>query len=113
MGALLADLFSSMGGLALVGTAASEAEAFLWLEEHRGRWDLAVVDLILDEGSGMGVIQRCRATNPEGRIVVFSSYATPAVCAHCMKLGAQEVFDKQDAKRFTEYCARLSPAPGA
>jgi DNA-binding NarL/FixJ family response regulator len=106
--ALLDDLFHSVGKLRIAGTARSEAEAFLWLDEHPTGWDLCIIDLILSEGSGMGVIQRCKAAHPAGRVVVFSSYSTPAVRAHCIKLGAEEVFHKGDPKRFTEYCAMLA-----
>ena len=48
MRSLLADLFSSMGGLKVVGSSSTEAEAKLWLEEHGGEWDVAVIDLVLD-----------------------------------------------------------------
>lgn len=35
------------------GVAETEAEAIAWLEAHDG-WDVAVVDLFLKEGSGLG-----------------------------------------------------------
>ena len=100
MRSLLADLFSSMGGLRIVGSATTEAEAKLWLDEHRSGWDVAVIDLVLDQGSGMEVIRRCKANAGGGRIVVFSSYATAGVRQHCLDLGADAVFDKSETAGF-------------
>jgi two-component system OmpR family response regulator len=107
MHGLLEELFDAVGGLRVVGAVGTEAEAIQWLGEHRGEWDLAVIDLILSEGSGMGVIPRAKAIHPEGHVVVFSSYATPAVQQHCVELGAEAVFNKGEPTRFTEYVATL------
>jgi DNA-binding NarL/FixJ family response regulator len=100
MRSLLADLFSSMGGLRIVGSATTEAEARLWLEDHRDEWDVVVVDLVLEQGSGMEVIRSCRAQPGGGKVVVFSSYATPGVRQHCIELGADAVFDKSETAGF-------------
>ncbi len=100
MRGLLADLFASMGGLTVVGDAATEAEAKLWLEDHVDGWDVAVIDLVLDQGSGMDVIRRCKSARGGGKVVVFSSYATPGVRQHCVDLGADAVFDKSETAGF-------------
>jgi DNA-binding NarL/FixJ family response regulator len=100
MRGLLGELFDSMGGFRVVGTASTEAEANLWLDEHPGGWDVAVVDLVLEQGAGMNVIRRCRNDPAGGGIVVFSSYATPGVQQHCLDLGADAVFDKSDSAGF-------------
>lgn len=105
MRGLFADLFSHLGDdVRVVANAATEAEALLWLADHPGGWDLAIVDLILEQGSGMGVISRCKASPRPGKIVVFSSYATPGVREHCLRLGADAVFDKSDSSQFVAYC---------
>jgi DNA-binding NarL/FixJ family response regulator len=103
MRGLLADLFSSLGGLEVVGASSTEAEAKLWLEEHQGAWDVAVVDLVLDQGAGMEVIRRCKADPGGGKIVVFSSYATPGVRKHCLELGADAVYDKSETAGFISW----------
>jgi CheY-like chemotaxis protein len=104
MHGLLHDLFETIGAT-VVATAATEAEALLWLEDHPGEWDLAVVDLVLDQGAGMSVIRRCKADPTGGKVVVFSSYATPGVRQHCQELGADMVFDKGDPSGFLDWCA--------
>ena len=100
MRGLLADLFASIGGLQVIGSASTEAEARLWLQDHRDEWDVVVVDLVLDQGSGMEVIRSCRAQPGGGKVVVFSSYATPGVRQHCLDLGADAVFDKSETGGF-------------
>lgn len=107
MRGLLADLFSSMGGLEVAGSASTEAEAKLWLDEHPSGWDVAVIDLVLDQGSGMEVIRRCKAEPTGGKVVVFSSYATPGVRHHCLELGADAVFDKSETSGFITWFSDL------
>jgi CheY-like chemotaxis protein len=105
---LLGDLFSSMGGLAVVGAASTEAEARLWLEEHPNDWDLLVIDLVLEQGSGMEVIRTGKADPGGGKVVVFSSYATPGVRQHCLDLGADAVFDKTETSAFIDWLDALA-----
>ena len=108
MRGLMDDLFSSIGGFRVVAAASTEAEANLWLEDHQGEWDLAIVDLVLDQGAGMNVIRRCKADPSGGSIAVFSSYATPGVRQHCLELGADAVFDKSETERFISWCGGLN-----
>lgn len=109
----LADLLASVGPFGVVAAVRTEAEARLWIQEHPGAWDLLVVDLVLDSGSGMGVIPvaRAEADRHGGRIVVFSDYATAGIERHCRRLGADAVFSKTDAmNEFLDYCAELGGA---
>ena len=108
MQAVVTDLLASIGDFRVVGMAATEAEAKLWLAENPGAWDLAVVDLVLDQGSGIAVVPRASQVRPDdGRIVVFSDYASGGIRAHCEKLGANAVFLKSEAREFMDYCAAL------
>jgi len=103
MRGLMAELFASLGGLEIVGTASTEAEAKLWLQEHPDGWDMAVLDLVLEQGSGMELIRHCKADPIGGLVVVFSSFATPGVRQHCLDLGADAVFDKSDSSAFIHW----------
>lgn len=107
---VITDLLASLGDFVLVGTATTEAEANLWLAEHPGSWELAIIDLVLEQGTGMGVIARCRRTCPTGKVVVFSDYVTPGITRHCLALGAQAVISKADMAAFTGYCSELAAA---
>jgi CheY-like chemotaxis protein len=107
MHSLLHDVFDAIGAV-VAATVRTEAEALLWLTEHPGQWDLAVIDLVLDQGAGMSVIRRCKSEPLAGKVVVFSSYASPGVRKHCEELGADAVFDKNDPQAFINWCADLT-----
>lgn len=105
------DLLATLGDFRLVKSVATEAEANLWLDENPGRWDLAVIDLILEQGTGLGVVARARNRPSSSRVVVFSDYATEGIRKHCIKLGADAVFQKgADMQAFIAYCSALAQA---
>ena len=106
--ALMKDLFSTVGGIELVGTAQNEGEAKLWLDESPAPWDVAVLDLVLQAGSGFPVITRCKERKPAGKVAIFSSYLTPTIGTHCLKLGADVVFNKEDSEAFLAWLLRQS-----
>jgi len=105
---VIQDLLASLGNFVIAGSATTEAEANLWLSEHPDGWDLAIIDLVLEQGTGMGVIAKCRRTCPAGRIVVFSDYVTPGISRHCLALGAQAAISKADMAAFMDYCSDMA-----
>lgn len=109
MQGIVTDLLADVGDFRLAGACATEAEAKLWLTEHPGAWDLAIIDLVLDQGSGMGVVSHARSCAGEdgGRIIVFSDYASDGIRDHCLRLGADAVFLKSQTQEFMEYCSAL------
>ena len=116
----LEDLFEISGGFEVVGSASSEMRATQWLLEHPGAWDLATVDLMLEEGSGFNLVRRSKLQPGAGTVVVLSDYVTPAVAERCIALGADAVFMKSQAKELVEFLSRFalerearSPAPAA
>lgn len=105
---IVEELLASLGDFRLVRAIGNEAEARLWLVEHPGAWDLAVIDLVLDQGSGMGVVSRAReAAGRDGRVIVFSDYASEGIRKHCLRLGADAVFLKSQTQEFMDYCSEL------
>jgi DNA-binding NarL/FixJ family response regulator len=109
MQGIVTDLLADVGDFRLAGACATEAEAKLWLTEHPGAWDLAIIDLVLDQGSGMGVVSQARncAGEEGGRVIVFSDYASDGIRDHCLRLGADAVFLKSQTQEFMEYCSAL------
>ena len=105
---LLRDLLDSVGGFELVGMATNETAATEWLLRHRGGWDLAIVDLLLAEGSGFTLVSRMNK-EPSGAVVVFSDFVTPVVRQRCIRLGADGVISKA---QFGELRAYLQAFPG-
>jgi two-component system OmpR family response regulator len=105
----LAGALRDTAPVQIVGEADSESSAVYWLTRPNAQWDLAVVDLALREGTGLGVIERCARQFPERRMVVLSNHASPGLSAHCLAKGADAVFDKSlEIDRFADYCAQLS-----
>ena len=79
-----------------VGFAETENDARRWLRDHADDWQLAIVDLFLKQGSGLGVLQACSARGPQQKVVVLSNYATPDIRKRCAQLGVDAVFDKSN-----------------
>lgn len=113
MQGVVLDLLATVGDFELAHAVSTEAEANLWLDENRGRWDLAVIDLILEQGTGMGVVARARERPAGSKVVVFSDYATEGIRKHCLKLGADAAFQKgEDLQAFLAFC-RAVAHPGS
>ena len=93
--AMLREMLDELEGVEVVADAADEQGALSQLEQHQA--DLAIVDLELRAGSGLGVLSRLKA-EPERfgwpRAVVFSNHGHSTVRARCTALGAEHFFDK-------------------
>jgi two-component system OmpR family response regulator len=101
----LIETLEEIASVKVVGHAATEAEATRWLLVHDGNWHLAVVDLFLQEGSGLGVLAGCRQREPYQKVVVLTNYATDDVRRRALDLGADAVFDKSNQlDEFFDYC---------
>ncbi len=101
----LVATLEELGGIVSIGWADSEQQASQWLTEHGADWELAIVDLFLKQGSGLGVLQACRNRDPEQKVVVLTNYATPDIRARCKELGVDVVFDKSnEIEALIEYC---------
>lgn len=91
MGAVLGEL----AGLEVVGGAVDESSALELLQRQQP--DLAIVDLQLRSGSGLGVL-RALARDParfgSPRAVVFSHHDHAALRERCLALGVERFFDK-------------------
>lgn len=101
----LASTLAEMVGTSFVGYAEGEREAVDWLCNDTNDWDMAIVDLFLKQGNGLGVVAACRSRAAGKKLVVLTNYATPAVRERCMALGADAVFDKSnDIEKLVEFC---------
>ena len=105
---LLRDLLEALGGFEVAGVAESETRATEWLLRHRGGWDLAIIDLMLAEGSGFTLLTRCNK-EPSGAVVVFSGFVTPVLRRRCLELGADGVISKAQPGELRAY---LQAFPG-
>ena len=88
-----------------VGTAETENDGKAWLAMQGRQWDLAIVDLFLKQGSGLGILAACRDRKSWQKVVVLSNYATADIRQRCSQLGVDAVFDKSnEIDALVEYC---------
>ncbi|QJW84409.1 response regulator transcription factor [Ramlibacter terrae] len=104
----LTALLSADGACEIVGTAESEQQAVRWSLDHEAGFDVAVVDLLLQEGSGFAAMAHLVKYQP-GKVVVLSGYVTPAVKERCLSLGALAAFGKEDTAECIDFVRGLAP----
>ena len=94
-----------------IGVSDTENEAKLWLQDNPGKWDLAILDLFLKQGSGLGVLAACRDRQPSQKVVVLTNYATTDIRQRCSQLGVDAVFDKSnEIDGLVEFCQQQTGA---
>ena len=94
-----------------IGVSDTENEAKLWLQDNPRKWDLAILDLFLKQGSGLGVLAACRDRQPSQKVVVLTNYATTDIRQRCSQLGVDAVFDKSnEIDALVEFCQQQTGA---
>ncbi len=92
-----------------VGTAETELDGVAWLSNSSNTWDLAIVDLFLKQGTGLGVVSACKKRLSTQKVIVLSNYATQDVRKQCALLGADAVFDKStEIEQLLDYCVNFN-----
>ena len=81
--------------LRVVGRTASAAECRRYLSGGEG-FDVAVVDLYLADGEGIGLIDEMRESCPGVPVVVLTISVDPADHTRAKQAGADEVISKAD-----------------
>jgi DNA-binding NarL/FixJ family response regulator len=103
-----ANLIPAMKDLAnveVVSVAETQEQALDALQAHVNHWELAIVDLFLKEGSGLGVLRGCMNRLPTQVVLVLTNYPTKEMRDRCAKYGADGVFDKStELEAFFERC---------
>ena len=100
-----------MAPVKVVGTAVDQAGALTWLTDASNRCDIAIIDIFLRQGSGMGVL-RALSTAPFER-VVLTNYATADIRRQCLALGASAVFDKSgEIDALVAHCVARAASEG-
>lgn len=114
--ARLAESLAEIPNVEIVGQVETEGDALAVLRQQR--WDVAVLDLQLKQGTGLGVLKGLGsvARPPNAKIIVFTNYAFPQYRDRSMALGADYFFDKsREFNRVREVLAGMAggPAPVA
>ena len=107
----LAATLIELADVVVCGSALGEKEAVDWLGTHADQWDLAVVDLFLHQGNGLGVLAAIQGRHASKKVAVLTNYASAAARERCIALGADVVFDKShDIENLIAYCRAQSPS---
>lgn len=105
----LVGTLEELASVKTLGWSETENDAKAWLAAHPGQWDLAIVDLFLKQGSGLGVLEACQQRSAGQRVVVLSNYATADMRKRCAQLGADAVFDKSnEIDALVDFCLALA-----
>ena len=90
----LVDALEAEADVEIVGSANSERDALAWFDARDDGCDVAIIDIFLHEGNGLGILEHMRGyTSPPSR-VVLTNYATREMRSRCASLGADVTFDK-------------------
>jgi len=92
----LIDALQENAPIEVVGIAEDERSALHWLRDRSHACDLAIVDIFLKSGSGLGVLKAMQDMPDAPMRIVLSNHATPEIRVKCQQLGATKVFDKSN-----------------
>ena len=108
MQAALKDLVCAVADAEILGVVTSEAMALDWAKSNTGAWDLAIVDLTLEQGDGFNIVRSLKQDASRGAVVVFSAFVTDVIRRHCQALGADAVFHKTESSELARYVEELA-----
>ncbi|MEZ5374582.1 MAG: response regulator transcription factor [Microthrixaceae bacterium] len=89
----LTDLFDSTDDLEVVGEAGSLVSAMATIADLR--FDVAVLDVRLPDGSGIELCREIRSSHPEVRCLMLSSFAEDEALVDAAMAGAHGYISKQ------------------
>lgn len=109
----LVPALQELANAEILASAESEDEAVGWLAHHKGQWVLAVVDLFLKQGTGLGVVRWTNGRAEGQKVAVLTNYASELMRTRCLEEGADAVFDKStELEEFFEFCRQLDRSGG-
>ncbi|MDO9054451.1 MAG: response regulator transcription factor [Gallionella sp.] len=88
----LHSLLSDIHGVSVVGHAADEAGAIEGI--NRLLPDFVVLDLHLQQGTGLNVLTNVKKNHAKMKVAVLSNYANALYVSACRQSGADYFFDK-------------------
>lgn len=104
----LIPAMEELAGVRVIAFATTQDEGVRLLAQHQDEWRVAVVDLFLEQGSGLGVVRASQGRRADQKVVVLSNYATAQMRRSCLELGADAIFDKStELDEFFRYCSAL------
>lgn len=107
----LVGALEELAPVRVVGSASGELDAVLQLSGRSLQCDLVIVDIVLKQGTGLGVLAEPAVHHDGRRFVVLSNYASADIRQRALQLGADRVFDKsREIDSLIDYCRQLAAA---
>jgi two-component system OmpR family response regulator len=104
---MLVGALEELTCLKVAGASATEEEGCAWLADPANQWDVVIIDLFLNQGSGIRVAEGLVRDRSRQKIILFSNYVNATVRKRCAQLGIDAVFDKStEMDALVDYCAR-------
>lgn len=103
----LSRLLAVDGLCEIVGVARSEADALAWSFQNEAGFDVAILDLLLPDGSGFAVLAHLLKYQP-GKVIVLSDFVTGEIADRCTRMGAEAAFQKSQVADCIEYVRDLA-----
>lgn len=100
------DMLASIDDLTLVGIHSGAAAAIAGL--RRMPPDIVLLDLHLDDGSGIDVLRVLAAEQPDAKVVVVTSENDPFYHKYCMNAGAYAFYGKNQIGAIQHALAHLA-----
>jgi len=106
----LSSILVTEASVDIVGVAETENQAIEWLDRNPDLWDIVLVDLFLEEGTGVVVLEHCHDRRPDQSVLVMTNHSRDdALLEHCRLLGADAVYHKAtELDQLVAYCTGLS-----
>ncbi|MBA3608258.1 MAG: response regulator [Chthoniobacterales bacterium] len=100
------SLIEEAGSVEIRGEADSGVDALAQFKELRP--DAILLDLYLKDGNSFGVVTEVKRSALACIVIILTNFATPETRAHCLGLGADYFFEKnQEFERVPEVLAEL------
>ena len=98
-------ILHAIPGVQVIQACATSGEARDWIAQHVDGWDLALVDLFLQEGNGFDVLRACAMRPAHQKVVVLSNYTRDPARQYARLAGADAFFDKSlEMDALVGYC---------
>ena len=105
----LISTLQELAAIDVIGAVETQREAIAQLTDDHLACDLVIIDIVLKDGTGLGILTEPSLYRDERKFVVLTNYATHQIRRRCAELGVDRVFDKSnEIEALVDYCQELA-----
>lgn len=102
----LVENLSQLPNVSVVGEVGDVAKARDAIDNME--FDLAIYDIKMPNGSGIGLIKDTKKKHPLTRVIMMTNYSIGSYRDKCLEAGADYFFDKSDLDKMITLIKQLS-----